>query len=54
MSDTPIKIPVYQPSLSGNERKYVMDCLDLNWTPSKGKRVGFCGFYKKPLPRGLL
>lgn len=39
MSDTPITIPVYQPSLSGNEKKYVMDCLDSNWISSKGKYV---------------
>ncbi|MBD2197810.1 MULTISPECIES: DegT/DnrJ/EryC1/StrS family aminotransferase [Calothrix] len=33
------KIPVYQPSLSGNEKKYVNDCLDSNWISSKGKYV---------------
>lgn len=31
------KYPVYQPSLSGNEKKYVMDCLDSTWISSKGK-----------------
>jgi perosamine synthetase len=31
-----IKIPVYQPSLSGNEKKYVLDCLDSTWISSKG------------------
>jgi perosamine synthetase len=31
-----IKIPVYQPSLSGNEKKYVLDCLDSSWISSKG------------------
>jgi perosamine synthetase len=35
-----IKIPVYQPSLIGNEKKYVNDCLDSNWISSKGKYVG--------------
>ncbi len=30
-------IPVYQPSLSGNEKKYVNDCLDTLWISSKGK-----------------
>jgi perosamine synthetase len=31
-----IKIPVYQPSLLGNEKKYVLDCLDTTWISSKG------------------
>jgi len=31
-----IKIPVYQPTLSGNEKKYVLDCLDSTWISSKG------------------
>ena len=34
-----IRIPIYQPSLTGNERKYVNDCLDSNWISSKGKYV---------------
>lgn len=34
-----IKIPVYQPSLTGNEKKYVNDCLDSTWISSKGKYV---------------
>jgi perosamine synthetase len=34
-----MKIPVYQPLLSGNEKKYVNDCLDSNWISSKGKYV---------------
>ena len=29
-------IPVYQPTLSGNEKKYVLDCLDSTWISSKG------------------
>lgn len=33
------KIPVYQPSLLGNEKKYVNDCLDSSWISSKGKYV---------------
>lgn len=32
-----IKIPVYQPSLNGNEKKYVNECLDSTWISSKGK-----------------
>ena len=34
-----IKIPLYQPSLTGNEKKYVLDCLKTNWISSKGKYV---------------
>ena len=33
------QIPVYQPSLVGNEKKYVMDCLDSSWISSKGKYI---------------
>ena len=33
------KYPVYQPSLNGNEKKYVMDCLDSTWISSKGKYI---------------
>lgn len=33
------KIPVYEPSLAGNEKKYVNECLDTNWISSKGKFV---------------
>lgn len=32
-----IKIPVYQPSLSGREKEYVNECLDSSWISSKGK-----------------
>lgn len=32
-------IPVYQPSLSGNEKEYVNECLDSTWISSKGKFV---------------
>jgi perosamine synthetase len=45
------RIPVAQPRLAGNERKYVLDCLDTNWISSNGKYIGafeeafskFCG-----------
>lgn len=30
---------MYQPSLSGNEKKYVNDCLDSTWISSKGKFI---------------
>jgi perosamine synthetase len=34
------RIPVAQPMLAGNERKYVLDCLDSNWISSAGKYIG--------------
>lgn len=33
------KYPVYQPSLRGNEKKYVQECLDSTWISSKGKFI---------------
>jgi perosamine synthetase len=33
-------IPVYQPDLSGNERKYVLDCVESGWISSIGKYTG--------------
>jgi perosamine synthetase len=39
MANMEIKIPVYQPSLSGNEKKYVNECLDSTWISSKGKFI---------------
>ncbi len=33
------RIPVYQPSLTGNEKKYVNECLDTGWISSKGSFV---------------
>ncbi|MCX6214045.1 DegT/DnrJ/EryC1/StrS family aminotransferase [Spirosoma sp.] len=33
------QLPVYQPSLIGNEKKYVLDCLDSSWISSKGKYI---------------
>jgi perosamine synthetase len=33
------KIPVYQPCFSGNEKKYVLDCLESTWISSKGKYI---------------
>lgn len=32
-------IPVYKPDLSGNEKLYVLDCLDSSWISSKGKYI---------------
>lgn len=45
------RISVAQPRLAGNERKYVLDCLDTSWISSNGKYIGafeesfarFCG-----------
>jgi perosamine synthetase len=33
-------IPVYQPDLSGNEKKYVNECIDTSWISSRGRFVG--------------
>jgi perosamine synthetase len=32
-------IPVYQPSLNGNEKKYVNQCLDSTWISSRGEFI---------------
>jgi perosamine synthetase len=32
-------IPVYQPNLDGNERNYVLQCLDSTWISSKGEFI---------------
>lgn len=32
-------IPVYEPVLGGNEKKYVLDCLETGWISSLGKYV---------------
>ena len=34
-----IRFPVYQPDISGNEKKYVNDCIDSSWISSKGKYI---------------
>ncbi len=34
------KVPIYQPSLSGNEKKYVNECLDSSWISSRGDFIG--------------
>lgn len=33
------RIPVYRPDLSGNEKHYVMQCLDSTWISSKGSFI---------------
>jgi perosamine synthetase len=32
-------IPVAEPVLAGNERKYVLDCVDSNWISSRGQYI---------------
>jgi len=34
-----MKIPIYQPTLSGNEKLYVNECLDTSWISSRGRFV---------------
>ena len=34
-----MKIPIYQPNLCGNEKKYINECLDTSWISSKGKFI---------------
>ena len=34
-----VTIPVYQPDLSGNEKRYVLECLDSTWISSKGRFI---------------
>jgi perosamine synthetase len=34
------KIPIYEPLLDGNEKKYVNDCLNSGWISGKGEYVG--------------
>lgn len=33
------KFPVYQPSLIGKEKEYVVDCLNSTWISSKGDYI---------------
>jgi perosamine synthetase len=47
------RYPVYQPDLGGNERKYVLECIDSTWISSKGKFIkqfeaAFCSFVGVP------
>ncbi len=34
-----MKIALYEPYLAGNEKRYVLDCLETNWISSRGKYV---------------
>lgn len=40
MMKQPIRYPVAIPSLKGNEKKYVTDCMDTTWISSNGIYVG--------------
>ena len=33
-------IPVAHPVMDGNEKKYVLECLDTSWVSSVGKFIG--------------
>jgi perosamine synthetase len=33
------RIPVYRPDLSGNERRYVLECIDSSWISSIGSFI---------------
>ncbi len=33
------RIPIYQPDLSGNEKKYLIECVDSTWISGKGRFV---------------
>lgn len=32
-------IPIFEPHLFGNEKKYLLDCIDTNWISSQGKYI---------------
>jgi len=32
-------IPIFEPSLAGNEQKYLLDCITTNWISSQGKYI---------------
>ena len=33
------RISIYEPELIGNERKYLLDCIDTNWISSQGRYI---------------
>jgi perosamine synthetase len=40
MKETPVKIiPINEPLLSGNEAKYIQDCIETGWISSAGKYI---------------
>lgn len=49
----PLRIPIYQPELGGNEKAYVNRCLDSTWISSKGEFIekfqsGFASYIGAP------
>jgi perosamine synthetase len=44
-------IPIYRPDLSGNERRYVLECLDTGWISSVG---GFVGRFEQALAQATM
>ena len=42
-------IPISEPVLLGNEKKYVLDCLDSNWISSQGKYINIFEEHVKKL-----
>ena len=32
-------IPIFEPEFAGNERKYLLDCIDTGWVSSQGKYI---------------
>ena len=32
-------IPIFEPYLNGNEKKYLIDCINTNWISSQGKYI---------------
>ena len=39
------KISIYEPELIGNEKKYLIDCIDTNWISSQGSYINKFEFY---------
>jgi perosamine synthetase len=39
MSTSRERIPLYRPDLSGNERAYVLECIDSTWISSRGRFI---------------
>jgi perosamine synthetase len=39
MNQTKTVVPLHEPEFEGNERKYVLECLDTGWVSSEGPFV---------------
>ena len=33
------RVPLYRPSLKGNEARYVLECLEVSWISARGRFV---------------